>query len=153
MQYELWHVTLIDESNTNTTRNLLTFHKSAKKLWIVSKLYFIVQNNLYLTCWFQHRVIISTPISIAVLFKACMTFFYETLNKVWLAKWFRVRPVLHFEISGKQQEEHLVRRILGGRLQVQTNPPGHKVRTRQKKMYRWAPRRHLDASSIKETVR
>lgn len=58
---------------------------------------------------------------------------------------FRVRWVFHLEVSGKQQEKHMVRWVLGGRLQVQTNSPWRKVRSREKKMYRyvWSNREDL----------
>lgn len=50
----------------------------------------------------------------------------------------RVRRVLHFQVSGKQQEEHVVCRILGGRLQMQTNATGHKVWAGSKEVHRYA---------------
>ena len=40
---------------------------------------------------------------------------------------FRLRPVLYLKISGEQQKKHLVCRVLGGRLQVQTDPAWSQV--------------------------
>lgn len=49
---------------------------------------------------------------------------------------FRFRPVFHLKVSREQQKEHLVCRILGGRLQVQADPIGYSVRTGSEEMHR-----------------